>query len=53
MHNQVDSALQALEGRGGLGDIIGHLLGGKTEGTDLGGKCGDVTGFTTDNANLN
>ena len=37
---------------GGLGDIITNLLGGKTEGTDLGGKRRGSSGHTSDNTEV-
>jgi hypothetical protein len=47
LHRQLDGDTQALPVLGGLGDVITDLLGRQTKGTDLGGKGGRGTNFTT------
>ena len=38
LDGQLDGDLQALPFGGGLGDVLANLLGGETQGTDLGGQ---------------
>ncbi|ANB14590.1 60S ribosomal protein L12 [Sugiyamaella lignohabitans] len=48
LDGQLNSDTDTLEVLGGLGDIFTDLLGGETKRTDLGGKSGRSTNFTTD-----
>ena len=47
LHSQNDGDAQTLELEGLLGDIVTNLLGGQTQGTDLGGEGGRVGNLTT------
>jgi hypothetical protein len=48
LDDELNGDTETLVGLGGSGDIIGNLLGRKTEGTDLGGKGGSTSGLTTE-----
>jgi len=49
LDNELDSNTDSLPVLGGLGDIVSDLLGGKTEGTDLGGERGSGGSLTSNN----
>lgn len=51
LDDQLDGDADSLPFLSGLSDIISDLLGGKTEGTNLGGKSGSSSGLTSDDAN--
>ena len=44
---QLNCDLESLPCGGGLGDIISDLLGGETEGSDLGGERGSGSDFSS------
>lgn len=48
LDDQLDGDADSLPFLSSLGDIISNLLGGQTEGTNLGGKSGGGGGFTSD-----
>ena len=48
LDGQLDGDLEAFPVLGGLGDVVTDLLGGETEGTDLGGQGRGGGNFTTD-----
>ena len=47
LDGQLDGDLEAFPVLGGLGDVVTDLLGGETEGTDLGGQGRGGGNFTT------
>ena len=48
LDGQPDRDLQAFPVLSGLGDVVTDLLGGETEGTDLGSEGGSGGNFTSD-----
>ena len=48
LDGELDSDLETFPVLGGLGDVVTDLLGGETEGTDLGGQGRGGSDFTTD-----
>ena len=51
LNDKLNRNADSLPVLGGLGDIITDLLGGKTEGTDLGGKRGSSSSLTSNDTN--
>lgn len=51
LDDQLDGNADSLPVLSGLSNIISDLLGGKTEGTNLGGKSGGSGSLTSDDAN--
>lgn len=52
LDGQLNSDSETLPVTSGLGDIFTDLLGGETEGTDLGGQSGRGTDLTSDGSEV-
>ena len=52
LDGQLDGDLQTLPVGGGLGDVVTDLLGGETQGTNLGGEGGGCTNLSTHSPQL-
>jgi len=52
LDGELDSDLETLPVPSGLGDVLSNLLGGETEGTDLGGEGRGGSDLTSDHAEL-